>query len=70
MPSLEIVPLNEAVAIEAARLQQKTPLRIGDAIHLATALQQQATLFLTNDKQLAKIAKSYLNVQTLDNTNT
>ncbi|MEO6760861.1 MAG: type II toxin-antitoxin system VapC family toxin [Candidatus Saccharimonadales bacterium] len=66
LPQLDLIPLDEAVANQAATLQRDANLRIGDAIHLATALQEKADLFLTNDLQLAKIAQKYLKVQILD----
>jgi predicted nucleic acid-binding protein len=67
LPGLSLVSLDEAVASRAACLQRETTLRIGDAIHLATALEQKADKLLTNDKQFAKTAKKYLPIQTLEN---
>jgi predicted nucleic acid-binding protein len=64
IPRLDFVALDEALAEQAAMIQRKTNIKIGDAIHLATAVQQQASFF-TNDKPLAKIAKKYLSVQDL-----
>ena len=57
--------LDENSATQAALIQRKHKLQIGDAIHLATAISQGATLFFTNDKPLAKVAKAYLPVKTL-----
>lgn len=65
IPRLHFVALDEALAEQAALLQRKTKgLQLGDAIHLAAALQQQAEQFFTNDKQLAGIAKAYIPVKT------
>lgn len=57
--------VDENSAVQAAMLQRKHKLQIGDAIHLATAIDQQASLFFTNDKPLADVAKAYLPVKTL-----
>jgi predicted nucleic acid-binding protein len=65
VPQLQFISLDDSLAEQAALLQRKNNLQIGDAIHLATALGQQADTFFTNDKHLAKIAKSYLAVQQL-----
>lgn len=66
VPKLKLVGFDETLAEQAAVLQRKhSSLQIGDAIHLATALQQQTTLFFTNDKSLAKIIAKYLKVKTL-----
>lgn len=45
--------------------QQYAKLRLPDAIHLATALDQKAGLFITNDLTLAKIAKGIVPTKTL-----
>lgn len=65
VPRLHFIPLSESLAEQAALLQRKGSLQIGDAIHLATALGQQASTFFTNDKQLAKMAKDYMSVRHL-----
>lgn len=65
VPKLRFAPLDEALAEEAALLQRKTKIQIGDAIHLATAIQLQAEYFFTNDKQLAKTVQAYLSVKSL-----
>jgi predicted nucleic acid-binding protein len=66
IPQLDIHPLSEETAARAGDLQRKNGLQIGDAIHLAAALQANADLLLTNDRKLAKIAKKHLPVQTLE----
>lgn len=63
--NLHFVHLDEVMAEKAASLQQETSLRIGDAIHLATALVQEADMLFTNDLPFAKIAAKYLPVKTL-----
>ena len=66
VPKLRFIALDEFLAEEAANLQRKhLSLQIGDAIHLATAIQEQADLFFTNDKLLAKIVSNYLKLKAL-----
>lgn len=65
VPRLSFISLEENLAEQAALLQTKNNLQVGDAIHLATALQQHAETFFTNDKQLAKIVKNYMAVREL-----
>lgn len=65
VPRLRFVSLDESLAEQAALLQRESNLKIGDAIHLATAIEHRAETFFTNDRQLAKIAKKYLPVKQL-----
>lgn len=57
--NLETVPADDNICAKAGKLRQAygTKLRLADAIHLATALEQNADFFITNDLALAKIAK-------------
>jgi predicted nucleic acid-binding protein len=64
IPRLQFSVLDESLAERAALLQKKDGLQIGDAIHLASAIQGEADFF-TNDKILAKAAKRYMSVKTL-----
>ncbi|WP_367354784.1 type II toxin-antitoxin system VapC family toxin [Atribacter sp.] len=48
-PNLKIIPLTLDIAVRAAEIRSTYKLRTPDAIHLATAWENQATLFLTND---------------------
>jgi predicted nucleic acid-binding protein len=64
IPRLQFVTLDELLAERAALLQKKEGLQIGDAIHLASAIQGQADFF-TNDKILARAAKQYMAVRAL-----
>jgi len=61
---LEIVPISAAIAEQAAQLRATYNLRTPDALQLATAVQEGATFFLTNDIRLARIPK--LQVLVLD----
>jgi len=62
VPNLIIIPLNESLAEQAAILQRKFKMQIGDSIHLATAIEQPAESFFTNDKKLASIVEKYIPV--------
>jgi predicted nucleic acid-binding protein len=53
--SLRLVPIHQAVLRDAANLRATTRLKTPDAIHAATALQENCTLFLTNDCQFHAI---------------
>ena len=49
-PNLKIIPLTlDYSAVRAAEIRSTYKLRTPDAIHLATAWENQTTLFLTND---------------------
>ncbi len=62
VPNLTIISLDEKLAEQAALLQRKAKIKIGDSIHLATALHLRAEAFFTNDKQLSKIVEQYIPV--------
>ena len=55
-PNLTVIPLTTTISTAAARLRANHGLRTPDAIHAATALESDATGFLTNDKSFLKIA--------------
>ncbi len=65
--NLKTVPANDSICIAAGRLRQEhgAKLRLADALHLATALDQKADFFITNDLPLAKIAKDIMPTKTL-----
>jgi predicted nucleic acid-binding protein len=65
VPGLEFVVLDEALAASAADMQRDSNLRIGDAIHLATAVHMRCGHFFTNDKLLAASVHKYLPVKSL-----
>jgi predicted nucleic acid-binding protein len=60
--------LDQAIAEEAARLRAVHKLRVADAIQIATAISQNASFFLTNDKRLSSLP--YLQVLTVDELKT
>lgn len=65
VPRLNIIPVDENLAERAAILQRKDDIKIGDSIHLATAIQQKAESFFTNDKKLTKVVEKYMPVISL-----
>ncbi len=64
-PNLTLCDVNRDVARKAAQLRASDKLRPADALQVATALVGGATLFVTNDKQLNRLA-SQLAVMVLD----
>jgi predicted nucleic acid-binding protein len=64
-PHLAIVDANRDIARRAAKLRAGHRLRPADALHLATALVQGATAFVTNDRGLRR-ARGEISVVILD----
>lgn len=52
---LSVLPVTETIAEQAAQLRATYNLRTPDAIQLATALNQKASFFLTNDNRLPQL---------------
>lgn len=50
--NLHVVPATVEIAAEAGFVRARTGLTLADAIHLATARQAGATVFVTNDRRL------------------
>jgi len=56
-PTLTMAPVSRAVLLDAARLRAQQPaLKLPDAIHAATALACNASVFVTNDARFAAVA--------------
>jgi predicted nucleic acid-binding protein len=55
LPNCRWVPLSYAIADRAAQLRAEHGVTAPDAIHLATALECGATLFVTNDRDLPPV---------------
>jgi predicted nucleic acid-binding protein len=53
--SLSVVTIDEKLAEAAALIRVRYTLRLPDALQIAAALQEEATLFLTNDKRVKKV---------------
>lgn len=54
-PYIFTVPVTPATAQIAAELRATTNLKTPDAIHLATAINQHAAVFLTNDRDFGNV---------------
>ncbi len=54
-PHLTLAAVTRDVARQAARLRAQHGLRPADALHVATALAHDATLFVTNDRDFARL---------------
>ena len=50
------IPLTEDVALSASSLAIQYPLKGADAVHLASAIASDVTLFIASDKQLLKVS--------------
>lgn len=60
------IPADKIICLLAAELRlQNTALKLPDSIHLATALHAHADMFVTADKQLARIAESFIKTRYL-----
>lgn len=52
---VELLPLTLPMAERYAQIRATTALKAADALHLATAIEVQASFFVTNDYQLQKL---------------
>lgn len=57
LPPLRLFPISQAILRDAANLRATTRLKTPDAIHAATALRENCTLFLTNDREFCTVAE-------------
>ena len=64
-PHLTLMDVTRDVARRAAQLRARYRLRPADALQVATALVHEATAFVSNDRQLARLAPT-LDVIILD----
>jgi len=55
LPNFHWIPLTYAIADRAARLRAEHYIETPDAVHLATAMDSGATLFVTSDRDLPEI---------------
>jgi predicted nucleic acid-binding protein len=53
--SLFVVSIDEKLAETAALIRARYTIRLPDALQLAAAIQEEATLFLTNDKRVKRL---------------
>jgi predicted nucleic acid-binding protein len=54
-PGIEIFEISNIIAIKAAELRAKYNLRTPDALQIATAIENNADYFLTNDMRLKPV---------------
>ncbi len=54
LPNLEIIEVNQAIAIKAAWIRREYGFRVPDSIQLATAIINKAHAFISNDQRLKK----------------
>lgn len=54
-PNLKMVSIDQRVAEKGAELRAKYGIRTPDAIQVAAAIENQATIFLSNDSKLKKV---------------
>jgi predicted nucleic acid-binding protein len=54
-PEIELIPFTVQTADRFARIRARHSVSPADAIHLASASEARANLFLTNDKRLSRL---------------
>ncbi len=52
---MDLIPATLAIWEDAARIRAATGLKTSDALHAATALQAECTLFVTNDTDFRRV---------------
>ncbi len=55
-PDVQMLPITQVVLEEAARLRATLGLKTPDALHAATALLNDCTLFVTNDNAFRRVS--------------
>lgn len=60
--SVLVVEISAAVIEKATELRSRYDLKTPDAIHIATAIESHADLFLTGDKRLARCPEIHVEV--------
>jgi len=54
-PNVELLPFNSGTADRYAQIRARNAVTPADSIHLASAAEAGVQLFITNDRQLAKL---------------
>lgn len=54
-PGWQLVPVDEIIAMEAARIRARYRLRLPDAVQVATAIATRSYALVTHDAALAKV---------------
>lgn len=57
LPNFSFLPVDEAIATEAARIRRDFGFRLPDALQLATTKLAKAQAFITNDKRLKRFSE-------------
>jgi len=58
--NLALIKIDISIAMQAAELRSKYNLRTADALQIASALSVNCDVFLTNDKQLRRVAELHM----------
>lgn len=64
----KIYPMDRTILLEAAALRRQLGFSTPDAIHLSSALQANADIFVTNDRQILKNVVKGLRILALQDT--
>lgn len=69
--NLKTIAANDMICFESGKLRLKhgPKLRLPDAIHLTTAIDNKADVFVTNDSKLAKASRGLINTKLLSEWN-
>lgn len=64
---LSLIEVSDAISVRAALLKRETDsaLTLVDALYIATAIEQQAELFVTNDYRLARLSTRFVKTELL-----
>lgn len=57
IPNLDIINLDQVIALEATEIRREYGFKLPDAVQLATALFSKAKVFITNDQRLKGFKK-------------
>jgi predicted nucleic acid-binding protein len=52
---LDLIPINQEILIESARISANYRIKLPDAIHIASAILSECSIFITNDNQFKKL---------------
>lgn len=66
---LELKPINEEILLKAGELRRLYKPTLADSIHLASAIIAKATQFITNDRDLIKLAIKDISIVGLKDIN-
>lgn len=64
---MDLKDVDVDISVKASELRAKYGLKTLDAIQISTALNVNAKMFLTNDKELERVEEEKMEVMVLDN---